>query len=137
LIEADLNTLIGAISALILAIIGYMNVKRTESASITAQASMQTAQSNATLVSIAPQQYTGVDTRQRDDANGNLTTNQTNSSQWWMNAGYNGPEPSLSTKAMFSDASVAYANAQKIAQDFVEKYGRDKVDPAILYIATH
>lgn len=47
----------------------------------------------------------GLDTRLRD-ANGNLVTNQIGS-QFWMDAGYDEPEPSLEIKAEYSEATAA------------------------------
>jgi hypothetical protein len=72
----------------------------------------------------------GIDSRARD-LNGNLTTNQTQSSQFWMDAGFVGQEPDLATKAKFSDAQYAFTNAQKIAQNAINNYGINNVSPAV------
>jgi hypothetical protein len=76
----------------------------------------------------------GIDSRARD-LNGNLKTNQTKDSQFWMDAGYVGAEPDLATKAVFSDAQYAYTNAQKIAQNAINNYGRNNVSPAVQSLA--
>lgn len=72
----------------------------------------------------------GIDSRARA-ANGNLITNQTRSSQFWMDAGYVGQEPDLEVKQHYSSADYAYQNAQAIAADAVKKYGETFVSPAI------
>jgi len=76
----------------------------------------------------------GIDSRARD-ANGNLTANQTNSSQFWMDAGFVGQEPDLAKKAEFSDAQYAFSNAQKIAQNAINNYGKNNVSPAVLALS--
>lgn len=54
------------------------------------------------------------DTRAADLARAGIRvpSQQTNSSQFWMDTGYNGPEPSLNVKALYSDAQYAYDTAQ-------------------------
>ena len=54
------------------------------------------------------------DTRARD-IYGNLVTNQTQSSQYWMNAGYTGEDPTYAEKLYADDAMRAYNNAVNIA----------------------
>lgn len=72
----------------------------------------------------------GIDSRARD-ANGNLITNQTRGSQFWLDSGYVGQEPDLEVKQHYSSADYAYQNAQAIAADAVTKYGETFVSPAI------
>jgi hypothetical protein len=70
------------------------------------------------------------DTRARD-IYGNLVTNQTQSSQYWMNAGYTGADPTYSQKLASDDAMVAYNNAVAIAQAAASKYGFGGVSAGI------
>jgi len=142
--SAVLNTLIAAISALILASIAWMNKARTDSAAATAAATTQIATATTapiaqpapvTVVINTVKPYEGVDTRARD-AHGNLTTNQGNGNQFWMAAGYKGPEPNEDTKRAFNDAQAAYENAVKSANDLIAIHGKDRVNPAILAIST-
>ena len=77
----------------------------------------------------------GWDTRSRDAA-GKLITNQQNSSQYWMDAGYSGPEPDYATKALYSDAQYAYDNAVRIANDRAAQYGSAALSPAIQTLVT-
>jgi hypothetical protein len=60
---------------------------------------------------------TGIDYRERD-ANGNLTTNQIGS-QFWMNAGYTGPEPTMEVKRAFSSAEYASGWIGNYAQQLI------------------
>jgi len=89
---------------------------------------------SAIVIPKSPSSPGDIDSRARD-ANGNLTTNQTQSSQFWMDAGYVGAEPDLATKAKFSDAQYAYTNAQKIAQNAINNYGINNVSPAMQSLA--
>lgn len=80
-----------------------------------ATARNEAARASAMAIPVSVSSPGGIDSRARD-ANGQLTTNQQNSSQYWMNGGYTGVEPTMAVKAAYSDAQFAYNNAVAIAQ---------------------
>lgn len=127
----ELSEILLALITAILALIAYYNNQRTITASTTAVSAKTTADTNTLLALAQMQPATPIsDTRARD-ASGNLTTNQVHGSQYWMDAGYTGPEPDAVTKAAFSDAQAAYDSAVARAIALKAVYGADKLSPAI------
>lgn len=94
----------------------------------------------AVAVPQPPRQYVnsdgsiGMDYRARD-SRGNLITNQTNSSQFWMDAGYSGPEPTMDDKRAYSDANYAYENAQRIIEQRAREHGISNINPSLRPLA--
>lgn len=132
-----LNSFFAALTALLLIIIAWFNRQRTASALITASATSQTAITNQAMAAVPPTQVAAAvpvtDTRARDAA-GRLTTTQTGS-QYWMDAGYTGPEPDAATKAAYTDALLAYNKAVVQARALADKYGTDNISPRIAELA--
>ncbi|MFA5379070.1 MAG: hypothetical protein WC455_25165 [Dehalococcoidia bacterium] len=143
-ITADtLNQFFGMITVVILAIIAWYNKQRTGSAATTAAATTSTAATNAAIAATETaavqqiatvQAYVPQDTRARD-ATGKLTTNQVGS-EYWLNAGYVGPEPDEATKKRYTDAAAAYQAAQAQADALAATYGKDRLQPALKAITT-
>jgi len=137
------NQIVQLVTLIILAIIAWYNKQRTDSAATTAAATTQTAASNAAIaatekaateiIAAAPA-YVPVDTRERDST-GRLTTTQVGS-EYWMDAGYVGPEPDEATKKRYADAAAAYQAAQKQVDALAETYGKDRLQPALQKITT-
>lgn len=73
----------------------------------------------AIIIPVSASSPGGVDTRARD-ASGNLITNQIGS-QFWMNEGFTGPEPTLEVKAAFSTAEYASGWIGAYVQTLIDK----------------
>ena len=127
---AALTVVLEAIIALLLAIIAYFNKQRTVIQQAVQTASMPVLQAPAIAPApiVKPLEYAPVDNRKPG-------TTQIGS-QYWMNAGYTGVEPSEEEKAVYTDAQRAYEDAVSQANALIGKYGESKVTPAVKAIAT-
>ena len=130
---ALLTAVFEALIVLLLAIIALFNKKRTDSAAVTAAATTQTAVTNQAMA-IATQPaapvraaYVPVDDRRPE-------TNQIGT-QFWMDAGYTGPEPDQETKLAYTNALVAYNAAVAKARALKEKYGDVNLNAKIAALA--
>jgi hypothetical protein len=133
------NTFLAALTALILAGIAYMNKTRTDAAVATQATNATIAATNTTLAAQAapvavnvniPETYVPKDTRARDK-DGNLTTIQQNCSEWWMDAGYNGPEPTDDEKKKWTDANAAYQNAVDTISNLAKTTRPELMNPKV------
>lgn len=120
---------INALVVILLAIIAYLTHQTKTTNAQIATASVQTAVTNQAMAAATvpaattPGIYVPTDTR--------IPGTTQVGSQYWMDAGYTGPEPDAATKAAYSDAVVAYNAAVAQAQALAKKYGDTNISAPI------